>query len=177
MRRHLLVGAATVATALLLAGCGGSSSSSSSNPSSSTSASTSASSSATQTAGSTSQFKTGIGPVLAGFKSDSHAIGLALQHASSQTNAQLAGTFDGLARRWETTLNRLETLKPPPAFSATYERLKTQVTKVHSDLSAVASSARGGDVTAAKAGVKKLVVDILSAKSTSTTITSELGIK
>jgi hypothetical protein len=183
MRCHSTGGAATVAAALLLlTGCGGSSSSSSSNsPSSSSSASSSASSSTsssvTQTSGSTSQFKTGIRPVLTAFKGDSHAIGVALQHASSQTNVQLAGTFDGLAGRWGTTLNQLETLKPPPAFSAAYERLKTQVTKVHSDLSAVASAARGGDVTAAKADVKTLVIDILSAKSTSTTITSELGIK
>jgi hypothetical protein len=115
--------------------------------------------------------------VLNAFKGDSHATGLALQHASSQTNGQLATAFDHLAARWASTLNQLETLSPPPALGAAYERLKAQVTKVHSTLSAVAAAARGNDVTRAKAEVRSLITDILSAKATGTTITNQLGIK
>jgi len=156
-------------TLVLLSGCGGSSSSSASSGAPASSSSTSQTSQTSQSAG---QFKAAIAPVLNQFKSASQATGAALQKASSQNDAQVAATFQQLAATWGAALTKLKTLQPPPEFTATYNRLKSQVSKVKADLAAIISAAQSHNVGAAKAATTKLVNDIVSAKATSTTISN-----
>ncbi|MGZ6564884.1 MAG: hypothetical protein ACXVH1_35995, partial [Solirubrobacteraceae bacterium] len=108
-------------------------------------------------------------PVLNQFKSASQATGAALQQASSQNDAQLAATFQQLAAKWTSALTKLETLQAPPQFTAAYNRLKSQVSKVKADFAAIVSAAQSHDATAAKDATAQLVRDIVSAKTTSTT--------
>jgi hypothetical protein len=162
----IAVSAAVAATLVLLSGCGGSSSSSSA---SSAPAGSSSTSQTTQTAG---QFKAAIAPVLNRFKSASQATGSELEHAGSQTDAQVAATFQQLAAKWTSAVTKLETLHPPPRFTAAYNRLTSQVSKVDTDLAAIVSAAQNHDATAAKDATTKLVNDIVSAKATSTTFTN-----
>jgi molecular chaperone GrpE (heat shock protein) len=151
------------ATLALLSGCGSSSSgSSSSSPSA-------GSSSSTQASQSSAQFKAAITPVLNSFKRASQATGAALQQARSQTDAQLASTFQQLATKWKSALAKLETLQPPPRFAAAYSRLKSQVSGVAADLAAISTAAQNHNASAAKTATIKLIKDILSAKTTSTT--------
>jgi hypothetical protein len=154
-----------VAALVLLCNCGGSSSSSSSSGAQASSTSTSQPSGA-------GQFKAAVVPVLNQFKSASQATGAALEHASTQTDAQLAATFRQLAAKWQGALTKLETLQPPPRFTAAFSRLKGQVSKVTADLAAISSAAQSHDAAAAKAASTKLVKDILSAKATSTTLSN-----
>lgn len=164
--------AAFAATLVLLSGCGGSSSSSSSSSALVSSSSTSQTSETSQTNQSASQFKAAIAPVLNQFKSASQATGAALQQANSQNDAQVAATFQQLAGEWKSALTKLETLQPPPQFTAAYNRLRSQVRKVKADLAAIASAAQTHNATAAKDAVTKLIKDILSAKATSTTLSN-----
>jgi aminopeptidase N len=152
---------------VVLAACGGSSSSSSSSP-----ASSSSTSQASQTSQSASQFKAAVAPVLNQFKAASQKTGAALQHASSQNDAQVAATFQQLAAAWAAALTNLETLHPPAQFAAVYNRLKGQVSKVKTDLAAIVTAARSHDAAAAKAATTKLINDIVSAKATSRTLSS-----
>jgi ABC-type phosphate/phosphonate transport system substrate-binding protein len=136
--------AAIAATLVLLSGCGSSSSSSSASSAPATSSSTSQ---ATQTAG---QFKAAIAPVLNQFKSASQATGTELEHAGSQTDAQIAAAFQQPTAKWTSAVTKLETLHPPPQLTAAYNRLKSQVSKVNTDLAAIVSAAQNHDATAAK---------------------------
>ncbi len=106
------------------------------------------------------------------FKTASQATGAALQQASSQTDAQLAATFQQLVATWGAALTKLEALQPPPQFTATYNRLKSQVSSVKVDLAAIVSALQSHNAGAAKAATTKLVNDIVSAKATSTTISN-----
>jgi aminopeptidase N len=157
---------AIVAMLVLLSGCGGSSSSSS------VSSPPASSSSTSQNSQSAGQFKAAIVPVLDQFKSASQATGAEIQHAGSQTDAQVAATFQQLGAKWMSALTRLETLQPPPQFTAAYNHLKSQVSKVNADLAAIVSAAQSHNATAAKDAATKLVNDIVRAKATSTTLSN-----
>ena len=161
--------AAIATTLLLLSGCGGTSSSSSSSSAPASSSSTSQTSETSQSAG---QFKAAIAPVLNQFKSASQATGAALQQASSQNDAQVAAAFQQLAAKWTSALAKLETLQPPPHFTAAYNRLKSRVSRVTADLAAIVSAAQSHNATAAKDATTKLVNDIVSAKATSTALSN-----
>jgi hypothetical protein len=168
--RSWIIGVASIAASLvLLSGCGGSSSSS---PSSSAAASSPSTSQTSQTSQSAGQFKAAIAPVLNRFKSASQGTGVALQQASSENDAQLASTFKQLESKWKSALAKLETLRPPSQFSAAYNRLKSQVSKVDTDLAAITSAAQSHNATAAKDAATKLVNDIVNAKATSTTLST-----
>jgi hypothetical protein len=153
---------------VLLSGCGGSSSSSSS----SAAASSSSTSHANQTSQSASQFEAAVVPVLNQFKHASQKTGAALEQASSQNDSQVAATFQQLASKWQAALTKFETLHPPPRFTAAYNRLKSQVSKIKADLAAIVAAARTHNAAAAKAAATKLVNDVVSAKATSTTLSS-----
>jgi hypothetical protein len=161
--------AAIAATLVLMPGCGGSSSSSSA---SSAPISSSSTSQPSQTSQSPDQFKAVIAPVLNQFKSASQATGAALQQAGSQNDTQVAATFQQLAATWSAALAKLKTLQPPPQFTAADSRLKREVSKVKAELAAIASAAQSHDAAAAKAATIRLVNDILSAKTTSTTLSN-----
>jgi hypothetical protein len=168
-RSWIAGGAAIVVVFVLLSGCGGSSSSSSSSGALASSSSTSQTSQTAQSAG---QFKAAIAPVFDQFGSASQATGAALQQAGSQNDAQLAATFQQLEVKWGTAQTKLETLQPPPQFTATYNRLKSQVSKVKADLAAIVSATQSHDVGAAKAATTKLVNNIVNAKATATKISN-----
>jgi hypothetical protein len=162
----------------VLSGCGGGSSSASSASSSTASASANPSSTSqsqtttSQTAPAPAQFSAAIAPVLNQFKNASQRTGAALQQAGSQTDAQVAATFRGLEARWKSALTKLETLQPPPQFTSSYNRLKSQIRRVDADLAAIVSAAQTHNAAAAKTSATKLVNDIVSAKATSTTISN-----
>lgn len=147
-------GAALAATLALLAGCGGSSSSDQ-----------------------TATFKSSFLPVVNGMSDSSHTIGLALQQAPSQTNAQIGAAFHGLAGRWQSQLSRLQALKPPSKFTADFTTLTSAATHVESDLNTVVSAAAANDKNAGRQAFAGVVQDILAAKSASTSITDKLGSK
>jgi hypothetical protein len=162
----------------VLSGCGGGSSSASSASSSTASASANPSSTSqsqtttSQTAPAPAQFSAAIAPVLNQFKNASQRTGAALQQAGSQTDAQVAATFRGLEARWKSALTKLETLQPPPQFTSSYNRLKSQIRRVDADLAAIVSAAQTHNAAAAKTSATELVNDIVSAKATSTAISN-----
>jgi hypothetical protein len=78
--------------------------------------------------------------------------------------------FEQLGAKWRSALTKLETLEPPPRFTAAYNRLKSQVSNVNADLAAIVSAAQSHNAAAAKAAATKLVNDIVTAKATSTTL-------
>ena len=139
---------------MLLSGCGGSSSS---DP--------------------TAKFKASISPVVNQFRDISQGIGGAIQQAPSQTDAQIAATFHTLAGRWQNELSQLQTLKPPPNLAAPFNTLTGAASRAEADLTAIVAAAETHSGAAAKQASATLVTDILSAKSASTTITNQLGIK
>ncbi len=154
MARYLQSSGALAAMLALLSGCGGSSASDQ-----------------------TSKFKTGISPVVNQFKDISQAIGTAIEHAPSSSDAQLAATFHGLAGRWQTELSQLRTLKAPPSVAAAFTNLTGAASRTEADLTAISAAAQTHAATAAKHASSALVTDILAAKAAATTITDKLGIK
>jgi inosine-uridine nucleoside N-ribohydrolase len=152
--RYLQSSGALAATLVLLSGCGGSSSSDQ-----------------------TSKFKTGISPVVNQFKDISQGIGAAIQHAPSETDAQLAATFHSFAGRWQKQLSQLQTLKAPASVAAAFTNLTGAARRTEADLTAIAVSAQTNAAAAAKQASSALVTDILTAKAAATTITNKLGIK
>ena len=84
-------------------------------------------------------------------------IGASLQGAEGESNAALAGRFDELADRTETTRENLSRLDPPEdardELDALVDALKEGVT----DLRALADAARSGDPAEAGAASRELV--------------------
>jgi hypothetical protein len=154
MQARLIGGVALVATLVSLSGCGGSASSDQA-----------------------AMFKTRFSSVVNQLRQTSHAIGVAVEQAPSQTDAQVAATFHGLAGRWQSQLSQLETLKPPSNLAVDFNTLTGATTRAEADLSAVVAAAVTHSKSAATQAGASLVTDILSAKSASTTITNKLGIK
>lgn len=122
-------------------------------------------------------FKSGFGPIVNQFKQISRSIGMAVQQASSKTDAEIATTFRHLAAEWQSQVSRLETLTPPASLSVVFNTLTGATARVESDLNAVVSAALTHSKTAATQAGANLVGDILAAKSAATTITNRLGIK
>lgn len=157
MRTFVVRGGALAAAAVIAAGCGSSSSGSSTNASPST-------------------FRSDFGLVVNQFKQTSHAIGLAIEHATSMSDAQIASTFSGLAARWQSPVSKLKSLTPPPSVAAPFQTLTGAATRTESDLQAVVAAAKSHNGSAAKQAGAKLVKDILQAKSASHMIGTKLGI-
>jgi hypothetical protein len=154
VQRHSTSGAALGATLVLLAGCGGSSSSDQ-----------------------TAKFKTGLTPVVTQFRQISMEIGSTIQGATSQTDAHLGAAFRDLASRWQDQLSQLQTLKAPSGLAAPFNTLTGAASRVEADLNSIVAAAATHSKSAAEQASASLVVDILSAKSASTTITTKLAIK
>lgn len=152
MRRRYRSSAAVAAAVILLAGCGGSSSSD-------------------RTAG----FKAGFDPVVSRFQQIAHSIAVAIEQASSQTDAQLATTFRQLAGQWQDQLSRLETLKPPSSLAVVFNTFTGAVSRAESDLTAIVSAALTHSKSAATQAGASLVRDLLAAKSAAVTILHRLG--
>jgi hypothetical protein len=144
------VGVAGV-SALLLAGCGGSSSN--------------------------SNFKSNYQSAVSHLKTDSESIGGVIQQAKSMSDAEILSKFKSLAASWQSHLSQLETLKPPSNVAADFNTLTNAATRVESDLNAVVSAAATHSQSAAEQAGASLVTDITAAKGASTSIDSKLGIK
>jgi hypothetical protein len=125
----------------------------------------------------TATFKSGLAPVLNQFKLSSQAIGMAIQGAPSQTDAQIASTFKGLAGTWQSHVSTLETLKPPANLATEFNTLTSAAAAAESDLNAIVAASLTHSASAAKQASATLVTDILNAKSAATTLTNKLGIK
>jgi hypothetical protein len=147
-----------VCIVVLLAGCGGSSSSSSKTVS-------------------TAAFKPSFQPIIDQFKGISHSIGTELQQASGETNAQLATAFHQLANQWQSRLSQLETLTPPANLATTFNTLTGAATRAEADLNSIASAAQTGSKSRATQAVTNLLTDVTAAKAASTTLTQKLGIQ
>ncbi len=149
MRNTLIV---ALSAALMMAGCG----SSSSDP--------------------TATFKKGYKPVVDGFAQDSHAIGTGIEHASGQTDLQLASAFQGYASSWQRHLSALEALKPPSSLAATFTTLSAAATRVEADLLRVVHALQVHSSSEASNSTAALVRDILAAKSAASVINKKLGV-
>jgi hypothetical protein len=144
----------SIAAAVLLGACGGSS-----------------------TADQTTKFKQGFPPVTKQFQQTSQAIGTTVEQAQTRTNAELATEFHDLAVRWQKPLNQLDALKPPASVKSEYDKLSAAAARVESDLNAISSAARTNNPPAARTSSSSLVVDITTARVASSSIDSKLGIK
>jgi hypothetical protein len=157
MRAHV-ARLALLAPILIAAGCGGSGSSSS------------------NTNASVPVFRTDYKATVAQFKNTSHAIGLAVQHASGETDSQIGTEFTALASQWQTDLDHLNSLTPPPSVSGPFTTLKVGATSTENDLRAIVAAAHSHDGSAARQAGEHLVRDILKAKAASEVISHKLGI-
>lgn len=125
----------------------------------------------------TARFKSGFVPAVDQLRNISHGIGTEIEHASGQTDGQLATVFRGFAASWQGQLSKLQTLTPPANLATSFNTLTGAAGRVESDLTAVVSAAQTNSGSAAKQATASLVADILAAKSASTTITNKLGVK
>jgi hypothetical protein len=143
--------AAGILALTLVAGCGGSSNN--------------------QSAG----FKGGYESTANQLKQVSHDIGVEIQRAPKQTDAQVLTAFHGLAARWQNHLSQLQTLKPPSNLAADFNTVTGAAGRVEADLNGIVSAAGTHSGAAARQAAASLVRDILTAKAASTTITGKLG--
>lgn len=144
---------AVLASAALLASCGGSSSNK------------------------TDQFKTAYQSAANQLKQVSHDIGTEIQQASKQTDAQVLAAFQTLATHWQNRLSHLETLKPPADLAADFNTVTGSAGRVEADLNGIVAAARTHSGAAARQAAASLVSDVLTAKAASTKITNKLGTK
>jgi type IV pilus biogenesis protein CpaD/CtpE len=146
--------AIVVAAAVLLSGCGGSSQP---NP--------------------TAKFKARFVPAVNQLRDTSQAIGTAIGHAPSETDAQIATAYRGFAGRWQNSLSQLEAIKPPAKFAVDFNTLTSAAGRAETDLNGIVSAAVTHSRSAATQAAASLVTDILSAKTASAKITDQLGVK
>jgi hypothetical protein len=142
MPRRLTATAATIAASLvLLAGCGGSSSSSSAN------------------------FKTGYVSAMKGLGTTASQIGTTVEGAQKQTDAQLQSAFKSLAGHWQTGTAQLDKLTAPSSVSTPFGSLKGAASRVETDLNAIASAASTHNGSSAKTAAQHLVIDLAAGKT------------
>jgi hypothetical protein len=146
-------GTAAIATLVLVSACGGSSSNKS------------------------TRFKSGYESTADQLKQVSHDIGIEIQQASKQTDAQVVAAFRGLASRWQTHLSQLQTLKPPSNLAAEFNTVTGAAGRVEADLNGIVAAGRTHSASAARQAAASLVSDVLTAKAASTKITTKLGNK
>ena len=122
-----------------------------------------------------SSFKRGYESTANQLKQVSHDIGVEIQQAPKQTDAQVLAAFRGLATRWQNHLSKLQTLKPPSNFAADFNTVTGAAGRVEADLNGIVSAAGTHSAAAARQAAASLVSDILTAKAASTKITGKLG--
>jgi hypothetical protein len=148
---------AVVAVVLVAGGCGGGSGSSS-------------------TTAQASTFRSDFKLAIAQFKLTSHAIGVAIEHASGKSDSQIGTEFSALASQWQADVNRLAPLTPPAAVAGQFTTLKDAATRTEGDLMAIVAAAHTHSGNAAKQAGASLVRDILAAKAASQVVSKKLGI-
>ena len=123
------------------------------------------------------KFKDSYQPVRVQLEKTSKAIGSAIQHARSQTDAQLLVTFRGLASRWQDQVSRLQTIKPPSKRAAAFNTITSSATRVESDLRAIVAAAATHSASAARQATASLLTDFLALRSADRTLARKLGLK
>ncbi|MEA2191147.1 MAG: hypothetical protein QOI73_1268 [Solirubrobacteraceae bacterium] len=86
-------------------------------------------------------------------------IGTAIQTASKQTDAELAATFTDLASRARGVVADLNALDPPAASRAKVNALVSALGTGAQDLDAIGTAARGHDASSARSATQTLVGD------------------
>jgi hypothetical protein len=157
MRSYVARGALVVVVAALVAGCGGGSSGS-------------------NTTEQVSTFRGDFKASLAQFKQTAGALGVAIQSASHQTDAQIATEFKALATEWQADLTHLKALTPPPSVSGQYSNLVGGATRTETDLKNIVTAAQTHDAAKAKQLGFSLVKDVLAAKAAALAIQKKLAI-
>jgi hypothetical protein len=158
MRVFVIKGAGLAAVLLLTAGCGSASSGSA-------------------TTAQPSTVRSDFGLVFNEFKQTSRSIGLAVKAPSSQTDAQIASRFKGLAAQWQSDVTKLKSLTPPPSVAAPYQALSAAADRTEADLKTIVLAAQNHSGSEAKQAGARLVSDILQARSAAQTISTKLGIR
>jgi hypothetical protein len=120
-------------------------------------------------------FKRSFASVTGQFRTTAHEIGLAIQEASGQTDAQIGANFRQLAVAWQQTLSVLKTLKPPAPLASDFNTLADAATRAESDMVALVAAAETHSNAGASQASARLVTDIVDAKSASTRLTQRLG--
>jgi hypothetical protein len=143
---------ATGAMLVLLAGCGGSSSSSSAN------------------------FKPAYTSAMKALGTTASQVGTTIEGAASQSDSQLEATFKSLATHWQTGTAQLDKLTAPSSVSSEFASLKGAASRVETDLNSIASAASSHSQTAAKTAAEHLVIDLAAGKTADTKIRSTLGL-
>jgi hypothetical protein len=127
---------AAVATATLLAGCGGGGDDKD-----------------------TAKFESGAKAATTETTKIGTDIGTAIQTASKQTDAELAATFTDLASRARGVVADLNALDPPAASRAKVNALVSALGTGAQDLDAIGTAARGHDASSARSATQTLVGD------------------
>jgi hypothetical protein len=125
----------------------------------------------------TAQFKTGYNALRQPFNQTANAIGSAVQHAPTQTDAQIHATFQNLAQHWQGQLSKLETLKPPKNVASQFNTITDDATRIDSDLDAIVSAASTDSASAAEQASASLAADATALKAATTQLRKQLGIK
>jgi hypothetical protein len=120
-------------------------------------------------------FKSGYNAAANQLKQVSHDIGMEIQQASKQTDAQVVAAFRRLASRWQTHLSQLQTLKPPSNLAAEFNTVSGAAGRVETDLNNIVAAGRTHSGAAARQAAASLVNDVLTAKAASIKITNKLG--
>ena len=123
----------------------------------------------------TAQFKTGYNALRQPFNQTANAIGSAVQHAPTQTDAQIHATFQNLAQRWQGQLSRLETLKPPKNVASQFNTITDDATRLDSDLDAIVSAASTDSASAAEQASASLAADATALKAATLSCASGSG--
>jgi hypothetical protein len=147
------VGAALCA--VVIAGCG--SSSSSSGPS-------------------LSQFKSSFATEKSQLKSLGRDVAAGIQTASTKTNPQIATEFGSLASRATKLAAAIAKLKAPATYSSEVSRLSSNLANAGADLKTIAAAANAGDAAKAKSTASKLVQAAATVKSVDDSLSKALGL-
>jgi curli biogenesis system outer membrane secretion channel CsgG len=140
MTTDRLLPLAALAAAVLIAGCG-------------------SSTTKTTTAPTANSAKAAYTPVQAQIKGLGTDIGAAITAAPKSTDAALAATFTGLATRARIEVTALDGLAVPAQLTAARNALRDAVEKGTGDLQDIATASRAHDATAARTAAEKLVAD------------------
>jgi hypothetical protein len=177
--RLLGPGWAAAAVIVVLAGCGSSSSSKSSSSKTGASSTTATARTTAATTATTAapDFKSGFAAATAKAGAASHDIGVELEKAGSQNDAQLQTKFTQLAAEWQQAVSALGTLTPPAAVSSQFATLSDAASRTETDLKAIATAGATHSKQLGTQAVSSLIKDILKAKAAATVVAHKLGIK
>lgn len=144
----------SVSGSLLVAGCGGGSSSSADNA-----------------------FKQAYQSQRTQLNAISAQLGTIIQGASGKTDAQLAAELTALDTSLRAQLNQLDALKPPSKYQADFNAVVSDSNQAESGLKALAAAVAAHNANEARTLVSTLNTDGQTLKAASAKLVKELGLK